>query len=230
MNTRTADNEKEIFEVRIPAGPVELAGDLVLPEDAFGIVLFAHGSGSGKGSPRNRGVAGFLHEAGLATLLVDLLTEEEAAVDDRTAEHRFDIDLLGERVGAAAEWLAETRETRLLAQGYYGASTGAAAALVAAAAHPRLARAVVSRGGRPDLAQAALPLVQAPTLLIVGDADTTVLDLNRRALAALRCRKRLEVIPGATHLFPEPGAMSAVSRLARRWFVEHLGAQGAASS
>ncbi|MFN2377292.1 MAG: dienelactone hydrolase family protein, partial [Candidatus Binatia bacterium] len=216
--------------VRIPAAAVELAGDLVLPEDAFGIVLFAHGSGSGKGSPRNRAVAAFLHEAGLATLLVDLLTEEEAAIDDSTAEHRFDIDLLAERVGKAAEWLAAAPETRQLAQGYYGASTGAAAALVAAAEHPELARAVVSRGGRPDLADAALPRVQSPTLLIVGGDDTTVLDLNRRALAAMHCRKKLEIIPGATHLFPEPGAMSAVSRLARRWFVEHLGVPGASNS
>jgi len=211
-------------EVRIPVDGTALLGDLCLPGLARGIVVFAHGSGSGRRSPRNRQVAAFLREAQLATLLVDLLTPEEAARDERTGEHRFDIELLAARVGEATRWLAAQPDTGALPQGYYGASTGAAAALVAAAANPHLAKAVVSRGGRPDLAGDALPRVMAPTLLIVGGDDTVVLGLNREALEELRCPKRLEIVPGATHLFEEPGTMDAVARLARAWFVDHLSA------
>lgn len=211
--------------VRIPAGDVTILGDLVVPPGARGIVLFAHGSGSGRHSSRNRSVAAFLRKAALATLLVDLLTPDEARVDEVYGEHRFDIGLLGGRVVAAASWLAAEPATADLAQGYYGASTGAAAALVAAAERPDLARAVVSRGGRPDLAMEVLDRVEAPTLLIVGGADDVVLELNRRALAALRVEKRLEIVEGATHLFPEKGALETVARLTRAWFVLHLGSR-----
>jgi putative phosphoribosyl transferase len=208
--------------VRIQAGAVTLEGDLQVPDQATGLVLFAHGSGSSRHSPRNRFVAHELQSAGLATLLLDLLTPEEEAVDQHTGHLRFDIGLLAERLAAATQWAAVDAATRSLAIGYFGASTGAAAALVAAAIEPNQIRAVVSRGGRPDLAGEALPLVRAPTLLIVGGRDLTVLELNRAAMARMRTETRLEIVPGATHLFEEPGALEVVARLARDWFLQHL--------
>jgi dienelactone hydrolase len=208
--------------VRVPVGETTLDGNLTLPASPIGVVLFAHGSGSSRHSPRNRYVARVLNEAGLATLLVDLLTPEEEAVDSRTGHLRFNIMLLAKRLLGAAEWLKTLPQTRQLAIGYFGASTGAAAALVAAAERPELARAVVSRGGRPDLAGEALPRVQAPTLLIVGGNDFQVIELNREALAQLRCEKQLIIVPGATHLFEEPNALEEVARLARVWFETHL--------
>ncbi len=207
---------------QVTAGGVMLEGALSIPANALGIVLFAHGSGSSRHSPRNRYVANVLREDGLATLLIDLLTAEEDVVDRQTAELRFDIDLLARRLVGATDWLAHEPATRRLAIGYFGASTGAAAALVAAATRPRLVAAVVSRGGRPDLAGAALSRVQAPTLLIVGGLDDVVIELNRAALARLRAEKRLEIVPGATHLFDEPGALEQVARLARGWFERYL--------
>jgi len=208
--------------IRIATSPIVLAASLVLPADARGIVLFAHGSGSSRFSPRNRYVARRLNEARLATLLADLLTTEEEMADAQGALLRFDIDLLAGRLIGATDWLRERPDTRHLPIGYFGASTGAAAALVAAAARADAVRAVVSRGGRPDLAGSALPLVKAPTLLIVGSNDPDVLDLNRRSLAELRVEKRLEIVPGAAHLFEEPGALEEVARLAREWFERHL--------
>jgi dienelactone hydrolase len=210
-------------DVLVSAGRVGLGGTLVVPPEASGIVLFAHGSGSSRHSPRNRYVADVLQEAGFATLLVDLLTEEEEQVDRATRELRFDIGLLAERLVAATDWLADRPVTARLALGYFGASTGAAAALVAAADRPNRARAVVSRGGRPDLAGEALERVQAPTLLIVGGDDPLVLELNREARARLRAETKLEIVPGASHLFEEPGALEEVARLARDWLVRHLG-------
>ena len=208
--------------VRIQAGAVELNGDLCIPDGASGIVLFAHGSGSSRHSPRNRFVAGQLQEAGLATLLMDLLTTEEEEQDAYTGEYRFDIDLLARRLVDATFWLAEQDETTLLRVGYFGASTGAAAALIAAASIPDHVAAVVSRGGRPDLASRALPRVKAPTLLIVGQNDPLVLELNREAFAQLRCEKRLEIVEGASHLFEEPGTLEVVAELARDFFLEKL--------
>lgn len=208
-------------EVTVPAGAATVAGNLTVPESPRGVVLFAHGSGSGRYSTRNRYVADILHEASLATLLIDLLTPEEELVDLRTRELRFDIPLLAGRLVGAADWLAEQTETRALRVGYYGASTGAAATLVAAAERPDAA-AVVSRGGRPDLAGAHLGRVRAPTLLIVGGADDVVLELNRKAQAELRAPSELEVVPGAGHLFEEPGALEEVARLARAWFERYL--------
>jgi putative phosphoribosyl transferase len=208
--------------VEIPVGPEALQGDLVVPAAAAGVVLFAHGSGSSRQSPRNRYVARALQHAGLATLLIDLLTLEEEAVDLRTAELRFNIDLLAERLQEAAEWLVTTPLTKNLRIGFFGASTGAAAALVAASRRPEVVGAIVSRGGRPDLAGSALPRVEAPTLLIVGGEDTPVIALNRQALASLRGTKRLDIVPGATHLFEEPGALEQVASLASEWFVRYL--------
>jgi dienelactone hydrolase len=208
--------------IRIAASPIVLAASLVLPADARGIVLFAHGSGSSRFSPRNRYVARRLNETRLATLLVDLLTTEEEMLDAQGALLRFDIELLAGRLIGATDWLRERPDTRHLPIGYFGASTGAAAALVAAAARPDAVRAIVSRGGRPDLAGSALALVRAPTLLIVGGNDPDVLELSRRALAELRVEKRLEIVPGAAHLFEEPGALEEVARLAREWFERHL--------
>jgi putative phosphoribosyl transferase len=204
--------------VRFSAAGVALEGNLAVPPGAAGVVVFAHGSGSSRHSPRNRAVAGELREGGLATLLIDLLTSEEENVEEETAHLRFDIDLLAERLVDATDWLGKGGETRNLPVAYFGASTGAGAALVAAARRPNAVRAVVSRGGRPDLAGAALARVRAPTLLIVGSADPVVLELNRTAYERLRCEKRLEVIAGATHLFEEPGALEEVARLAREWF------------
>jgi putative phosphoribosyl transferase len=210
-------------QVRVSAGPVELEGDLGSPENARGVVLFAHGSGSGRHSPRNRLVARALQEAGLATLLIDLLTPDEERADLRTGHLRFDIGLLAERLAGATEWLIDNPETRSLRIGYFGASTGAAAALVAAADHPREVGAIVSRGGRPDLAGDALPLVEAPTLLIVGGDDVRVIGMNEEALGRLRAEKKLEIVAGATHLFEEPGALEEVARLATGWFRRYLG-------
>lgn len=208
--------------VRVQAGSATLEGDLEVPEGAVGVVLFAHGSGSGRHSPRNRFVARELQAAGLATFLIDLLTSEEEALDLHTAHLRFDIPLLAARLMAATRWLEADPSTGGLKVGYFGASTGAGAALVAAAAEPDRVGAVVSRGGRPDLAGKALPRVQAPTLLIVGGGDPIVLDLNRAAMARMLTEVRLEIVRGATHLFEEPGALEAVARLARSWFLRYL--------
>jgi dienelactone hydrolase len=208
--------------VEIPADAVALHGDLTVPPDARGIVVFAHGTGSGRFSPRNRAVAGALVRAGLATVLMDLLTEEEERVDLRTRHLRFDIRLLGRRVIATIDWLARLPVIGSLPVGCFGASTGAAAALLAAAERPKRVDAVVSRGGRPDLAGEALRRVTAPTLLIVGGNDPEVLLLNRQALQSLAGEARLEIIPGATHLFEEPGTLERVAQLARDWFLRHV--------
>ncbi len=216
--------EIQEVSVRAPAAGVVLDGDLAVPEGAQGIVLFAHGSGSSRLSPRNRFVARELRRRGLATLLIDLLTPEEEAVDVRTAQYRFDIGRLGARLVGLVDWLREHPQTAGLRIGLFGASTGAAAALIAAAERPDAVHAVVSRGGRPDLAEGVLHRVQAPTLLIVGGRDLPVLALNEEALEKLRCEKRLEVIPGAGHLFEEPGALEAVARLAAAWFERYLSA------
>jgi len=210
--------------VRVPAGPATLEGNLALPGEARAVVLFAHGSGSSRHSPRNRYVARLLNEAKLATLLIDLLTVNEELIDMRTAQLRFDIELLAERLVGATNWVAQFPDTRQLRIGYFGASTGAAAALVAAAVRPDAVGAIVSRGGRPDLAGAALPHVRAPTLLIVGGNDGQVIELNRTALAQMRSEKQMVIVPGATHLFEEPGALDEVARLARDWFHRHLNA------
>ncbi len=205
-------------EVEIAAGRRILSGILNVPPGAAGVVAFAHGSGSGRFSPRNRFVARVLEEGGLATLLLDLLEEEEA--EDR---HKvFDIELLAERLQSAADYLKEASETHALRLGFFGASTGAGAALVAAARNSSAVGAVVSRGGRPDLAQTYLPAVCAPTLLIVGGNDAVVIELNERAYRQLRCPKEMVVVPGATHLFEEPGTLEEVARLARQWFVRYL--------
>jgi dienelactone hydrolase len=208
--------------VRLPAGHVELIGDLAVPADATGLVLFAHGSGSSRHSSRNKFVASELNESGLATLLFDLLTEAEEYEERYTRHLRFDIGLLAGRLVAATDWAAREQDLRGLPVGYFGASTGGGAALVAAAARPDGVAAVVSRGGRPDLAGDALPHVRAPTLLIVGGEDTPVIEMNREALAQLRCEKQLQIVPGATHLFEEPGTLEEVARLARQWFERHL--------
>jgi putative phosphoribosyl transferase len=208
----------------IPVDSVRLQGNLTLPEGARGLVLFAHGSGSSRHSPRNRFVADVLHRRGLATLLFDLLTLDEEALDAVDAHLRFDIPLLARRLGGATDWLREHESARDLTLGYFGSSTGAAAALIAAAERPDTVRAVVSRGGRPDLAGPALARVHTPTLLVVGGDDKKVLALNRQALDEIPGEKRLEVIPGSTHLFEEPGALGEVARLAGEWFVLHLGA------
>jgi putative phosphoribosyl transferase len=211
--------------LRIPVPLATLDADLVLPQPTLGVVLFAHGSGSSRHSPRNRQVAALLQDAGLATVLADLLTRDEEALDERTRQLRFDIGLLAQRLVATLDWLGEHGATRGLPLGCFGASTGAAGALVAAAERPQAMRAVVSRGGRPDLAGEALAEVRAPTLLLVGSLDTTVLALNEQALARLRTAdQRLVVVPGATHLFEEPGTLDAVARQARDWFVRHLAA------
>jgi putative phosphoribosyl transferase len=211
----------QTVSVRIP--PVGLMGDLAIPHHAAGVALFAHGSGSSRFSSRNRFVAGVLQLGGFATLLLDLLTEAEEDVDIRTRELRFDIGLLAERLLHATHWLRGNSSTRELPVGYFGASTGGGAALVAAADESVEVSAVVSRGGRPDLAgEAALGKVKAPTLLIVGGDDSQVIDLNQKALAQLRCEKRLEIVPGATHLFEEPGTLEKVARLAADWFERHV--------
>ncbi len=205
-------------EITIRSGNRRLAGILSVPAGAIGAVAFAHGSGSGRFSPRNQFVAEVLQRGKLATLLLDLLEEEEA--DDRRKV--FDIELLAERLQCAADWMREEPETKSLPLGYFGASTGAGAALVAAARHPDRISAVVSRGGRPDLAGDFLPQVKAPTLLIVGGDDDVVIQLNEEALAQLRCPKKMTIVPGATHLFEEPGTLEQVADLALGWFAEHL--------
>lgn len=212
--------------VRVETGTATLEGNLAVPDETQGVVLFAHGSGSSRHSRRNRYVAETLREAGLGTLLVDLLTPEEEAVDEHTRQHRFDIPMLADRLLGAINWLSEQRETEKLHVGLFGASTGGGAALMAAAQRHGSVGAVVSRGGRPDLAGESLHEVECPTLLIVGGRDEVVLELNQEALEKLdRAReKRLTVVPGATHLFEEPGALEKVARLAVEWFTRHLGA------
>jgi putative phosphoribosyl transferase len=212
--------------VQVPVEDARLEGILAIPASAYGIVVFAHGSGSSRHSPRNRFVAGALGEAGLATLLIDLLTQREEDEEAFTGYHRFNIDLLGGRLVRITEWLLSHPEMRALKIGYFGASTGAAAALVAAALRPGAVAAVVSRGGRPDLAGPALAEVRAPTLLIVGENDVTVLSLNREALRALQGEKALKIVPRATHLFEEPGALEDVAQLACEWFARHLSPAG----
>jgi putative phosphoribosyl transferase len=206
----------------IEAGDGVIAAALTVPESARGLVVFAHGSGSGRFSPRNQTVADLLVKARLATLLVDLLTEAEARIDDVTAEVRFDIPFLAHRLLAAIDWAARSRQAGELPIGVFGGSTGAAAALIAAAERPQDVRAVVSRGGRPDLAGNALEIVAAPTRLIVGGRDPEVIELNRQALARMTTIRRLDIVPGASHLFEEPGALDEVARLATDWFVEYL--------
>jgi putative phosphoribosyl transferase len=209
-------------ELQIPAGRAVLSGTLTIPENSMALVLFAHGSGSSRHSPRNQFVARTLNRAGLGTLLFDLLTPQEEALDIYTREHRFNINLLAERLVHATKWVREQSQTRDLRIGYFGSSTGGAAALVAAAELPQDIGAVVSRGGRPDLAGDALPKLQAPTLLIVGGNDDIVIELNEMARDQMRCEVKLEIIPGATHLFEEPGALEQVAKLASDWFLLHL--------
>src|SRR5580765_6940405 len=214
-------------EVQIPAQRAVLSGNLTIPENAIALVLFAHGSGSSRHSPRNQFVARTLNRAGLGTLLFDLLASEEEALDIYTREHRFNISWLAERLVHATSWAGQQAQTRDLRIGYFGSSTGGAAALVAAAELPQDVGAVVSRGGRPDLAGDALPRVQAPTLLIVGGDDDTVTELNEMARDQMHCEVKLEIIPGATHLFEEPGALEQVAKLASDWFVDHIGGKTA---
>jgi len=209
-------SERRIPELQIPIQSHSLRGDLILPDNAIGLVLFAHGSGSGRKSSRNRRVASILHKQNIGTLLFDLLTEDEEIADERTAHLRFDIPLLADRLLQVTQWVR--RERSALPTGYFGASTGAAAALIAAAQLGDAIRAVVSRGGRPDLADRELPQVQSPTLLIVGSRDLPVIDMNKSAYALLRCEKRLEIVPGASHLFEEPGTLDAAANLAADWF------------
>jgi len=208
-------------QIRIPAGAAKLDGTLAVPDGAKTLVLFVHGSGSSRHSPRNQFVARTLNDAGLATLLFDLLTPDEESIDSYTMQFRFDIALLAERLLCATNWAREHAATRELRIGYFGSSTGGAAGLVAAAGLPQNIVAVVSRGGRPDLAGDALPKVQAPTLLIVGGKDETVIELNEQARREMRTEVKLEIIPGATHLFEEPGALAQVAKLATAWFLRH---------
>ncbi|MDB9468443.1 dienelactone hydrolase family protein [Dolichospermum circinale] len=208
--------------VSVITGDVNLEGNLVIPHSAIGIVLFAHGSGSSRYSPRNRHVAEVLQQAGLATLLLDLLTLEEEEIDLRTRHLLFDIGLLGSRLVGATDWLIQNPDTQQLKIGYFGASTGAGAALVAAAKRGEVVKAIVSRGGGPDLAGSALPQVKAPTLLIVGGDDLPVIAINEDALTQLHSIKRLEIVPGATHLFAEAGKLAVVTNLAREWFTHYL--------
>lgn len=217
-------------EVKIPAGSVLLEGNLEIPARAKGIVIFAHGSGSSRHSRRNKFVAGIIRERGFGTLLFDLLTPEEERVDIYTRHLRFDIEMLAERLLAVAEWLGEAEETKNLPLGFFGASTGGGAALAVAAKLGKKVGAVVSRGGRPDLAGPALSQVEAPVLLIVGGADEPVIELNKEALAALHCRKELTIVPGATHLFEEPGALRIVAETAGEWFVKHLKNESSAAA
>ena len=211
-------------EVAVAAGRAEVGGTLTVPAGADAIVLFAHGSGSSSFSPRNRFVAGVLNDAGLATLLIDLLTAGEEEVDLATREHRFDVALLAERLVGATDWARDQPALAGLPVGYFGASTGAAAALAAAAERPERVSAVVSRGGRPDLAGDALPHVRAPTLLVVGERDELVIELNREAMRRLEAEHELAIVPRATHLFEESGALEEVARLAREWFERYLAA------
>src|SRR5438128_12498206 len=208
-------------EVRIPAGRAMLDGNLTIIAQAKGLVLFAHGSGSSRHSPRNQSVARTLNQAGLATLLFDLLTPEEESIDLYTREHRFNIGLLAERLVHATKWARKQKQTADLRIGYFGSSTGGGAALVAAAELPNEVSAVVSRGGRPDLAGDALPKVKAPTLLIVGGEDHVVIEMNEEARAQMKCECKIDIVPGATHLFEEPGALEKVAKLASDWFSLH---------
>jgi pimeloyl-ACP methyl ester carboxylesterase len=208
--------------VAVPIDGQSLPGDLGMPADCRGIVLFAHGSGSSRHSPRNQYVARTLEHRHLATLLIDLLTPEEEAIDDRTAEYRFDIPMLAGRLVTIVDWLRLRKDTASLPIGLFGASTGGGAALIAAAERPRAIAAVVSRGGRPDLADAALPKVTTPTLLIVGGFDAPVIEMNRDAMKRMRGEVKLEIVPGATHLFEEPGTLERVAELAGTWFAQHL--------
>jgi dienelactone hydrolase len=216
-----------MIEVQIQAGRAILPGNLHLRQGTGALVLFAHGSGSSRHSPRNQLVARTLNDAGLATLLFDLLTPDEEAIDMQTRELRFNIHLLAERLVHATKWARQQPETRDLRIGYFGSSTGGAAALVAAVDIPQDVDAVVSRGGRPDLADEALPKVQAPTLLTVGADDDIVIELNEQARDRMRCEVKLEIIPGATHLFEEPGTLEKVAQLASAWFVNHIGGSSA---
>ncbi len=208
--------------VKAAAGEVELEGFLTIPENATGIVLFAHGSGSSRHSPRNQAVARTLSDGGIATLLIDLLTSDEEQIDLITRHLRFDIGMLAGRVAKVVEWLTEYNETKKLSIGLFGSSTGAAAALVAAAEKGEIVQAVVSRGGRPDLAGRYLPNVKSPSLFIVGGDDTVVIDLNKEALDLMQCERRLSIVEGATHLFEEPGALEDVANQALAWFKDHL--------
>jgi Dienelactone hydrolase and related enzymes len=222
MGAQTTVRTKET-PAEIPVGDARLAGDLAVPRGVKGIVVFAHGSGSGRKSPRNRYVAELLRDAGHATLLFDLLTEEEEQEDIFTARLRFDIDLLSRRLVEVTDWVSANSDTSALAVGYFGASTGAAAALVAASLRPEKIKAVVSRGGRPDLAGDALGKVQAPTLLIVGGYDEAVIEMNREAAMKLNAPNVTEIVPGATHLFEEPGKLDDVAALAVHWFGKYFG-------
>lgn len=208
--------------IHIPVGSVQLEGELIIPQQAKGVVLFAHGSGSSRFSPRNQFVAQSLRDHQLATLLIDLLTAEEEEIDLQTRALRFDIDLLAERLSSVTDWLLQNSKTTSLSIGYFGSSTGAAAALIAAAIKGPIISAVVSRGGRPDLASFYLSRVRSPTLLIVGSEDTTVIELNERAYKDLSCEKEFKIIPEATHLFEEPGALEQVADLAGLWFLKYL--------
>jgi dienelactone hydrolase len=219
-STRALSGRETTIAVR--AGSVTLEGSLAIPDGARAIVLFAHGSGSTRNSPRNRYVAEELRLGGMGTLLLDLLTPDEQAADERTRELRFDIARLADRVTGAIQWLANDAETNGLAVGLFGASTGAAAALVAAAREPNRVSSVVSRGGRPDLAASALPNVRAPTLLLVGSRDEAVIELNERAMRQMTAPVELVIVRRATHLFEEPGTLEEVARLTREWFIQHL--------
>lgn len=219
MNTTLEYNNKKVW---IASGAVNLEGSLTQPETVRGIILFAHGSGSSRNSPRNQYVAEELNKAGFSTLLFDLLTRDEEATDQEKAEHRFNITFLAERLIDATQWVAQNLNIQNLKIGYFGASTGAAAALVAAAQFPDAVGAVVSRGGRPDLAASSLANVQAPTLLIVGGEDTPVIEMNQQALAQLSGEKKLEIVPSASHLFEESGALEEVAKMACRWFEQYL--------
>ncbi len=220
--TVASDSASVERTVVVDAGDASLEGTLAVPPAARGVIVFAHGSGSSRHSPRNRFVAEALREGGMGTLLLDLLTAREEGVDAYTREHRFDIGLLARRLAGAIDWLGSDESTSDLSVGLFGASTGGGAALVAAANDPDRARAVVSRGGRPDLAGEALPRVRAPTLLIVGERDEQVIELNREAMSRMTAPVQLEIVPRATHLFEEPGTLELVARLARDWFVRHL--------
>ncbi len=209
--------------IQIPIHQATLNGILEIPPNARGIILFAHGSGSSRFSVRNQQVAKVLNEAQFATLLFDLLTDEEEGIDEYSLELRFDIELLASRLVAVTNWVLKAPTTRHLAIGYFGASTGGAAALIAATKNPQAVKAIVSRGGRPDLAGTALSEVQAPTLLIVGGNDDVVIELNQKAMKQLQGIKQLEIVPGATHLFEEPGTLDEVSLLAKTWFMKYLG-------
>ncbi|PLW81064.1 hydrolase [Kineobactrum sediminis] len=217
-----ASAETSTTEVTLTLPDATLEGFLALPAEATGIVVFAHGSGSSRFSSRNRAVAEYLNESGLGTLLFDLLTADEHQVDQQTRELRFDIPLLSRRLGGAVQWLEEREDTRQLSVGLFGSSTGAAAALIAAAANPERVAAVVSRGGRPDLAGDSLGKVKAPTLLIVGGRDTQVIEMNREAAERLTCYHRIGIVKGATHLFEEPGTLEQVEQLAADWFNQYL--------